>query len=150
MVVSFFWRKIQTWFFHLHSTHSGQSLCLLSLVEWNLPTWLNSGRKCLWNLWPGTGKRGVGLEKLWKPGGAEFRTTCRCGHVCVCPDCKFSSLALVYALWIHIMFLSLRPGPALSIKPSTSPARPQWPVPACTAVRLGTAWSRIRLHALIA
>lgn len=150
MVSSFFWRKIQTLFFHFHSLHSGQSLWLLSLLEWNIPTWLNSGWKCLWIFWPGASKRGIGAGEALKTQRSWVPTTCRRAPVCICPDCKFSFLALVYALWIHIMFLSLRPGPALSVKPSTSPARPQWPVPAYTAVRLGTAWSRIQLHALIA
>ena len=73
MVASFFWRKIQTLFFHFHSLHSGQNLWLLSLVEWNIPNWLNSGWKCLRIFWPGASKRSVGLEKLWKPRGAGFQ-----------------------------------------------------------------------------
>ena len=51
--------------------HWGQSHWLLSLVEGNIPTWLNSGWKCLWNFWLVL-VRGTWGWRNWKPRGAGF------------------------------------------------------------------------------
>lgn len=65
---------------HLHLVHFGQILWLLPLVGWTTSALPIVRWKCSWNVWPGTGKRSMHLEKLWIPGNC-LPTTWRRPHI---------------------------------------------------------------------
>lgn len=149
VVASFFWRKNSSIVF-LPSFYALRSKSLASLFSRRkYPNLAELRMEMFVELLVGACKRNMGLEKL-KAQRSWVLTTCRPGPMCTCPDGKISPWPWLTLSGFTICSCPLGLGPALSTKPSTSPARPQWPVPAYTTVRLGTAWSRIWLHDLIA
>ena len=150
VVASFFWRKNPNIVFP-PSFYALRSKSLASLYgRRKYPHLAELKMECLWNFCL------VLIRRTWDCRNSESPEELGSDHLQAW-SCVYLSRRQNSPPWpwltlsgFTICSCPLGLGPALSTKTSTSPARPQWPVPAYTTVRLGTAWSRIWLHDLIA